>query len=145
MTAEFTPFLSTLGGALIGLSASAVLLLEGRVTGISSIVGGLANLRSPLTRWRLAFIGGLVLAGLGASLFGPALVAVTTDRGTLALVAAGLLVGIGTQIGSGCTSGHGVCGLSRFSPRSLASVGTFMAVGAVVAVAIGEIGRRASS
>jgi uncharacterized membrane protein YedE/YeeE len=136
---DFTPLLSTLGGALIGASASAMLLLEGRVAGISGIVGGLFTPRAGDIGWRLAFLGGLVLAGIGGALLAPASVAVEIVRAPWMLVVAGLLVGVGTRLGNGCTSGHGVCGLSRMSPRSLASVVTFMAVGAAVAVAVGQL------
>ena len=139
MSPDFTPVLSTLGGALIGASASAMLLLEGRVAGISGIVGGLFTPRAGDIGWRLAFLGGLVLAGIGGALLAPASVAVEIVRAPWMLVVAGLLVGVGTRLGNGCTSGHGVCGLSRMSPRSLASVVTFMAVGAAVAVAVGQL------
>lgn len=139
MASEFSPFLSTLGGVLIGISASAMLLLEGRVAGISGIVGGLFTPRAGDMAWRIAFVGGMLLAGLAAAILDPALVAVGPDREPWMLVVAGLLVGVGTRLGNGCTSGHGVCGLSRMSPRSLASVVTFMAVGALVAVAMGRL------
>jgi uncharacterized protein len=136
---DFTPVLSALGGALIGLSASAFLLLEGRVAGISGIVGGLFSPRAGDIGWRVAFVAGLALAGLGGALLAPHTVAVEVDRAPWMVVLAGLLVGVGTRLGNGCTSGHGVCGLSRMSPRSLASVVTFMAVGAAVAVAVGRL------
>lgn len=139
MSPEFTPWLSTLGGALIGVSASAMLLLEGRVAGISGIVGGLFTPKPGDIGWRLAFLAGLVVAGIGAAHLAPASVAVEIDRAPWMLVVAGLLVGVGTRLGNGCTSGHGVCGLSRMSPRSLASVVTFMAVGAAVAVVVGRL------
>lgn len=144
MSPDFTPVLSTLGGVLIGASASALLLLEGRVAGISGIVGGLFTPKAGDIGWRLAFLGGLVLAGIGGTLLAPSTVAVEVIRAPWMLMVAGLLVGIGTRLGNGCTSGHGVCGLSRMSPRSLASVVTFMAVGAAVAVAVGQIGGCAS-
>jgi uncharacterized membrane protein YedE/YeeE len=140
MSTEFTPFSAALGGALIGLSASAMLLVEGRVAGISGIVGGLFTPKAGDVSWRVAFVGGLVSAGLVASVFAPGSVAVEIDRAPWMLVVAGLLVGVGTRLGNGCTSGHGVCGLSRASPRSLVSVITFMAVGAAVAVAVGRLG-----
>lgn len=139
MSPEFTPVLSALGGALIGASASAMLLVEGRVAGISGIVGGLFTPKAGDVGWRVAFLAGLALAGLGGALLAPELVAVELDRAPWMVVVAGLLVGVGTRIGNGCTSGHGVCGLSRGSPRSLASVATFMAVGIVVAVVMGRI------
>ena len=138
MSPHFTPGLSTLGGALIGIAASMMLLLDGRVAGISGIVGGLLTPRPGDIGWRLAFVGGLVLAGLGALVLAPELMAVQIDRSPAAVVVAGLLVGFGTRLGNGCTSGHGVCGLSRLSPRSLASVLTFMAVGMGTAVVVGR-------
>ncbi len=139
MSPEFTPFLSTLGGALIGLSASALLLFEGRVAGISGIVGGLFAPKAGDIGWRVAFVAGLALAGLGGMFVAPHLLAVEVTRAPWMLITAGLLVGIGTRLGNGCTSGHGVCGLSRLSPRSLVSVLTFMFVGAVVAVVAGKL------
>ena len=139
MSQDFTPLLSTLGGALIGVAASAMLLLEGRVAGISGIVGGLFSPRAGDIAWRVAFVFGLALAGLGASVFAPQAMAINIDRAPWMLIAAGLLVGVGTRVGNGCTSGHGVCGLSRKSPRSLVSVITFMSTGALVAVAVGRL------
>ncbi len=143
MSPEFTPVLSTVGGALIGLSASALLLFESRIAGISGIVGGLFTPLKGDTAWRVAFLAGLALAGLGGWWFAPQTVAVTIDRSPWMLIAGGLMVGVGTRLGSGCTSGHGVCGLSRRSTRSLASVITFMAVGAIVAVTVGQLYRGA--
>ena len=137
--ANFTPLLSTAGGMLIGLAASAMLLFEGRVAGISGIVGGLFTPRAGDIGWRVAFLFGLLAAGIVGSALFPAAVAVEITRAPWMLVVAGLLVGVGTRLGNGCTSGHGVCGLSRMSPRSLASVVTFMAVGAVVAMVVGQL------
>jgi uncharacterized membrane protein YedE/YeeE len=139
VSTEFTPLLSTLGGVLIGGSASLMLLLEGRVTGISGIVGGLFAPKAGDVAWRVAFVVGMALAGVVAATYAPASMAAETNRGPALLIVAGLLVGVGTRIGSGCTSGHGVCGLSRLSPRSLASVMTFMGVGGVVAVVVGRL------
>ncbi len=139
MPPEFTPFSSALGGALIGLSASALLLIQGRVAGISGIIGGLFTPRAGDIGWRVAFVVGLVVAGIAAALFTPELVAVEVDRAPWMVGVAGVLVGLGTRIGNGCTSGHGVCGLSRMSPRSLVSVITFMAVGALVASLVGAL------
>ena len=140
MSPDFTPVESLLGGALIGAASSALLLLEGRVAGISGIVGGLFAPRAGDIGWRAAFVAGLLLAGVGASVVAPQMMAVEVERAPWMLVLAGLLVGVGTRIGSGCTSGHGVCGLSRMSPRSLASVLTFMVVGSLVAILVGRIG-----
>lgn len=139
MSTEFTPVLSFVGGALIGLAASLMLLLEGRIAGISGIVGGLFAPKPGDIGWRIAFVLGLALAGLGAALVAPQLVASELGREPWMIVLAGLLVGVGTRIGNGCTSGHGVCGLSRMSPRSLASVLTFMTAGAVVATLVGRL------
>jgi uncharacterized membrane protein YedE/YeeE len=141
ISSEFTPLASTIGGALIGLSASMLLLLEGRVAGISGIVGELFRPREGDIGWRVAFLVGMAIAGVGAVAVAPQLVAVTLDRHWALTLIAGLLVGFGTRLGNGCTSGHGVCGLSRMSPRSLVSVLTFMAVGATVATVVGLLTR----
>lgn len=140
MTPDFTPVTSAIGGALIGVAASVLLLLEGRIAGISGIAGGLFAPKHGDVGWRAAFVVGLMLAGLGAVVLRPDSVAVTIERSPVSLVVAGLLVGVGTRLGNGCTSGHGVCGLSRLSPRSLASVLTFIAVGVAVATAMRLLG-----
>ncbi|MDY0055400.1 MAG: YeeE/YedE family protein [Methyloversatilis sp.] len=124
----FTPWSSLAGGVLIGLSAALLILGSGRVAGISGIVGGLLRPGGPDTTWRLAFLGGLLAAPLLWRLFAALPEAQPVAGGGL-LVVAGLLVGIGTRYGSGCTSGHGVCGLSRLSPRSLAATLAFMGAG----------------
>ena len=126
----FTPWASLAGGALIGLAAAMFLLLNGRIAGISGILGGLLQWPKGDIAWRIAFLLGLVAAPAVYSLFAP-LPTAQVDAGTATLVVAGLLVGIGTRYGSGCTSGHGVCGLSRRSPRSLAATAAFMAAGFV--------------
>jgi uncharacterized membrane protein YedE/YeeE len=125
---NFTPWTSLAGGLLIGLSAALFILFNGRIAGISGILGGLLRPARGDISWRAAFLSGLVLAPLVYGMFAP-LPAVTIDADTAALVAAGLLVGAGTRYGSGCTSGHGVCGVSRLSPRSLAATAAFMAAG----------------
>jgi uncharacterized membrane protein YedE/YeeE len=129
---NFTPISALMGGALIGLSAALMIMLNGRVAGISGIVGGtLAGRRDDLA-WRLAFLVGLIA---GAWLLGPAAgltPAIHLRAGTAALIAGGLLVGFGTRLGGGCTSGHGVCGLARLSVRSLVATGLFMAAAALV-------------
>lgn len=127
---HFTPWAATVGGALIGLSAALLILFSGRIAGISGILGGLLAWPRGDSAWRLAFLFGLVAAPLVFALFAP-LPKVQIDAGTSALIMAGLLVGIGTRYGSGCTSGHGVCGLSRRSPRSLAATAAFMFAGFV--------------
>ena len=124
----FTPWSSLLGGVLIGVAAAMFALLNGRIAGISGVLGSLLTPVRGDVGWRAAFIAGLVGAPLLYALF-TELPAVQIDASYGALVAAGLLVGIGTRYGSGCTSGHGVCGLSRLSLRSLAATATFMGAG----------------
>ncbi|MDW5444329.1 YeeE/YedE family protein [Polaromonas sp. SM01] len=128
--AHFTPWSSLAGGLLIGVAAAMFLLLNGRIAGISGILGGLLRPRAGDIGWRVAFIGGLLLAPLVYQLIAP-LPSVRVEADTATLVVAGLLVGVGTRYGSGCTSGHGVCGLSRFSFRSLVATASFMAAGFV--------------
>ena len=124
----FTPFASLAGGMLIGLAAALLILFNGRIAGISGILGGLLRTRQGDLGWRIAFLAGLVGTPLLYQLW-QALPAVQVDAGTPALIVAGLLVGVGVRYGAGCTSGHGVCGLSRLSPRSLAATIAFMAAG----------------
>ena len=126
--ASFTPWASLGGGALIGLAAALFVLFNGRIAGISGILGGLLKWPKGDIAWRLAFLLGLVAAPIAYGVVTP-LPAVRVDASTTTLIVAGLLVGIGTRYGSGCTSGHGVCGLSRFSPRSLVATAAFMAAG----------------
>jgi uncharacterized membrane protein YedE/YeeE len=132
---HFTPLAAMVGGALIGLSAALLILFSGRIAGISGILGGLLAWPSGDTAWRVAFLLGLVAAPLVYALFAP-LPTVRIEAGTTALIVAGLLVGIGTRYGSGCTSGHGVCGLARRSPRSLAATAAFMSAGFVTVFVI---------
>jgi uncharacterized protein len=127
----FTPWPALIGGLLIGLAAAMFALLNGRIAGISGILGGLLKPARGDIQWRVAFIGGLIAAPWVYGLFAT-LPALKIDAGYVALVAAGLLVGVGTRYGSGCTSGHGVCGLSRLSPRSLVATLTFMGAGFVM-------------
>ncbi|MFP4518837.1 MAG: YeeE/YedE family protein [Oceanicaulis sp.] len=129
---QFTPVSATIGGALIGLAAVILMAGNGRIAGISGIAGGLIGPRQGAGErgWRAAFIIGLVAAPLLYMAFGPA-IEVTIPASTPLLIAAGLLVGVGTQLGSGCTSGHGVCGISRLSARGIAATLTFMATGAI--------------
>ena len=136
---HFTPWASLSGGVLIGLAAAMLVLLNGRVAGISGIIGGLLTPRRGETAWRIAFVAGLFAAPLAMAVFGANPVP-RIDAGFGMLVAAGLLVGIGTSYGSGCTSGHGVCGLSRLSPRSLAATAAFMLVGIVTVFLVRTLG-----
>src|ERR1700682_455615 len=122
------PWASLAGGVLIGAAAAMLVLLNGRIAGISGIVGGLLTPRRGEIAWRLAFVAGLLAAPVVMLLVGHS-VTPRIDAGFGLLVVAGMLVGIGTSYGSGCTSGHGVCGLSRLSPRSLIATATFMLAG----------------
>ena len=135
---HFTPLASGIGGALIGLSAALLIVFAGRVAGISGIVGALLGWTRGDIAWRLAFLAGLVAAPLLYALAAP-LPSVRVDAGTPALLAAGLLVGLGTRYGAGCTSGHGVCGLSRLSPRSLVATLAFMGAGFVTVFVIRHV------
>jgi len=127
---HFTPLAALAGGALIGIAAAMFALLNGRVAGISGVLGGLLRPAKGDIAWRAAFVLGLVGAPLVYLLFA-ALPKPQIDAGYGALILAGLLVGLGTRYGSGCTSGHGVCGLSRLSPRSLVATAAFMGAGFV--------------
>jgi uncharacterized protein len=124
----FTPWSALAGGLLIGLAAALLLWFNGRVAGISGIVGALLQPLRGEVAWRIAFIAGLVGAPLLYALLA-ALPVPRIEAGTPALIIAGLLVGVGTRYGAGCTSGHGVCGLSRLSPRSAVATAAFMAAG----------------
>lgn len=126
MTTEFTPIASLAGGALIGLAAVMLMAFNGRIMGASGIAANLITRPDKETPWRAAFIAGVLLAlPVWALVLGDAPAIAITDNTPL-LVSGGLIVGVGTRMGSGCTSGHGVCGLSRLSVRSLAAVATFM-------------------
>lgn len=125
---NFTPLSALAGGMLIGLAAALLLLISGRILGISGILGGLLKPQGGNIAWRAAFIAGLVLAPVLYSLFA-VLPENLIDASWPILIIAGLLVGFGTRLGSGCTSGHGVCGMSRLSPRSILATLTFMGFG----------------
>jgi uncharacterized membrane protein YedE/YeeE len=120
---------SILGGVMIGVAASCMLLFNGRVTGISGILGGLLKNETLDKNWRFLFLLGLILGGFMLRLFYPTAFTIISSAQIGDYILAGLLVGFGTLLGSGCTSGHGVCGLSRFSLRSLAATVTFIAFG----------------
>ena len=127
----FTPWTSLAGGVLIGIAVSVFILFNGRISGISGILGGLLSPLKSELGWRLAFLGGLIAS--------PLLYAMVTDlpeveirAGLWQLILAGLLVGIGTRYGSGCTSGHGICGIARLSPRSIVATAAFMLAGMLV-------------
>ena len=127
---HFTPWSALAGGMTIGIAVTLFALLNGRIAGISGIVGGLFRLQTGDMGWRIAFVAGLVAAPLVWQLF-HSLPALQIDTGYGMLALAGLVVGIGTRYGSGCTSGHGVCGMSRLSPRSIVATLAFMGTGFV--------------
>lgn len=122
-------FLPLLGGALIGLASSLLLLLKGRVFGISGILSGVLVPHRGETAWRVAVLLGLVSAGAVLAVLYPPVFALEVSPSLSRYIAAGLLVGFGTTLGGGCTSGHGVCGISRLSPRSIVATLTFMGAG----------------
>jgi uncharacterized membrane protein YedE/YeeE len=127
----FTPLQAILGGSLIGAAAVLLMWSMGRIAGISGIVAGALNERGEERTWRLSFLLGLFLGAILAAYFSGALVGVQSVASTPVLIVAGLLVGVGTRMGGGCTSGHGVCGISRFSLRSVVATLVFMSSGAV--------------
>src|SRR5262245_49991410 len=123
---NFTPFASLAGGILIGISAAAILLFNGKIAGVSGILAGVVQPVKSDTTWRLCFLLGLFAGGLILKVFVPQAFQFGTIRSNGTLVIAGLLVGAGTRLGNGCTSGHGVCGLGRLSPRSMVATAIFV-------------------
>jgi uncharacterized membrane protein YedE/YeeE len=134
MVENFTPLPALIGGLIIGLATSLMLAFNRRIAGISGILGALLAPTPGDARWRVFFVGGLVLGGVGMWMATPEAFQSGLVRSPALLVAAGLFVGFGTRLGSGCTSGHGVCGISRLSVRSLVSTITFIAAGAATVV-----------
>ena len=133
--ASFDPISALLGGALIGLASVLLMMLTGRIAGISGILGGCLTLAAGDKVWRFAFIVGLILAPVASGLLGYSLPTPRMPASWVMIVIAGLLVGFGTRLGGGCTSGHGVCGIARLSARSIVATAIFMA-SAIVVVAI---------
>ena len=125
---SFTPWSATIGGVIIGIAAAMLVLLNGRVAGISGIVGGLLRPSFPDLTWRAAFVAGLLVSPILYAMIAT-LPPIDIESGYPVIVIAGLLVGIGTRYGAGCTSGHGVCGISRFSLRSVVATAVFMLAG----------------
>lgn len=135
---HFNPWIALAGGVLLGLAAALFIVLNGRILGISGIVGGLLRPRRDDIAWRVTFLLGMLVAPwLYGLLAGPTQPRI--DAGWGMVVLAGLLVGVGTRYGSGCTSGHGVCGLSRVSPRSLVATLSFMGAGFVTVFLIRHV------
>jgi len=129
MAATFTPLSGFLGGLLIGLAAVTLLIANGRIAGVSGIIGGLLRPAQGDAGWRILFVIGLWLGAVCSAAIRGGLFPVELETSLPVIVVAGLLVGIGTRMGSGCTSGHGVCGIARFSRRSLVATAVFMAAG----------------
>lgn len=136
---NFTPLASLFGGLLIGVSAAALLGLNGSIAGISGIVAGALRSQSGERLWRVLFLAGLVTAGVVGALVSPASMDIAIHRTLAAFIFAGLLVGFGTRMGSGCTSGHGVCGISRGSMRSLVATVTFVAFGVATVYLVNHV------
>jgi uncharacterized membrane protein YedE/YeeE len=136
---DFTPLSSLAGGLLIGLAASVLLLFNGRIAGVSGILGGVVTPVAGDIAWRLWFLGGLVAGGLVLRLVRPDVFPGAPTSSLAVILAAGFLVGLGTRLGGGCTSGHGVCGLSRLSVRSLAATLTFMTGGALTVLLVRHV------
>jgi len=128
---NFTPLASLLGGILIGLSASAMLLCGGKIAGISGILSGLLPPKRTDAAWRVCFLGGLLCGGLALELLFPAMLRIGIVRSSGAMIVAGAAVGYGSRLANGCTSGHGVCDIGRLSIRSMAATATFIAGGAL--------------
>jgi uncharacterized protein len=138
---NFTPIASLLGGILIGLSASAMLLLQGKIAGISGIFAGVLRPAWGDTLWKASFLFGLFSGGILLRLFLPSAFDFGVVRPVGVLALAGLMVGLGTRLANGCTSGHGVCGVSRLSARSIVATATFIATGALVVFIINHLAR----
>jgi|SRR6516165_774351 uncharacterized membrane protein YedE/YeeE len=130
--ANFTPSSAAIGGALIGLSAVLLMLFTGRIAGVSGIFDGLINPQTSDRAWRAAFVAGLIAAPATAMFVGYAVPMPQMPASYVTIVVGGLLVGLGARLGSGCTSGHGICGIARLSPRSIAATGVFMVTAIVV-------------
>jgi uncharacterized protein len=136
---DFTPVASLIGGILIGLSASAMLLLQGKIAGISGIFAGVLRPARGDTLWKASFLVGLFSGGILLRLFLPGAFDFGVVRPVGVLALAGLMVGFGTRLGNGCTSGHGVCGVSRFSARSILATATFIATGALTVFIVNHV------
>jgi uncharacterized membrane protein YedE/YeeE len=138
---DLTPWSALFGGVLIGIAASLLLLASGRVAGISGILGGVLVRARGDVGWRLWFLAGLLIAGAVAAALQPDALG-SSPRSLPWVVLSGLLVGVGTRLGNGCTSGHGVCGVSRLAPRSIAATATFIAAGIAAVALLRAIGVR---
>lgn len=133
--AAFDPVSALIGGALIGLAAVLMMRLTGRIAGVSGILGGVLTAPTGDRAWRFAFIAGLIAVPVISGMLGRPMASPVTP-GWLAIVAGGLLVGFGSRMGGGCTSGHGICGMSRLSPRSIVATCVFMATAAITVAVV---------
>jgi len=136
---EFTPISALIGGLLIGVATAALILMNGRIAGISGILGSLLTPKKGDIAWRIAFLSGLILSSIVYAIIQP-LPEVTIKANHLTIVIAGLLVGYGTRLGSGCTSGHGICGVSRLSIRSITATSTFIVAGMITVFIVKKLG-----
>lgn len=136
---NFTPWSSLAGGALIGLAAAILFFGNGRLAGISGIFGGLLRAPQGANTWRWFFVGGLLAGGAAMALLMPQAFPAALPRSLPVIALAGLLVGFGTRLGGGCTSGHGICGNARLAPRSLVATVTFIATGAATVLVVGGL------
>lgn len=137
---ENIAYSSLIGGGLIGIAVSIMLVFNGRVTGISGIFNGILNPEKDDTQWRVMFVLGLLLGGFILKSFNKSIIANETSLPDWTLITAGILVGFGTVMGSGCTSGHGVCGISRVSPRSIVATITFILSGVITVFIFNKLG-----
>ena len=131
--------LAIVGGVLIGLGAGALMLVRGQIAGVSGIMGGLVDPKAGDIGWRATFVAGIVVGGAVMYVLRPEMFTMDVERSYFAIVAGGLLVGFGTRLGSGCTSGHGVCGIARLGPRSIVATLTFIASGAIVTYVVNHM------
>lgn len=136
---QFTPWASLAGGLFLGVSALMLLLFSGRIAGMSGIFGGLLHFRPGDTAWRVIFLLGLLAGGALLALMFPSSLDIDVEFSAPVIMLAGLMVGIGSRMGSGCTSGHGICGIGRLSPRSIAAVAVFMSTGILTATLIANL------
>ena len=136
---DFTPFASIIGGTILGIAALILFATVKRIAGVSGIIGGLLLFKKNDTAWRVVFLSGLIFGGLILSKVYPKTLSIELTYSTPALILAGLLVGFGSRIGNGCTSGHGICGLGRLQPHSMVAVISFLTTGIITATIVGTL------
>lgn len=136
---NFTPLTSIIGGTILGIAALMLFASLQRIAGISGIIGGLLLFKKNDTAWRVTFLSGLIFGGFILSKVYPQTLSIDLTYSTPALILAGLLVGFGSRIGNGCTSGHGICGLGRLEPHSMVAVISFLTTGIITATAVGTL------